>query len=199
MHTVEPIYLQFSSSELCDTWFSLLRSYAIPEIYGRWFFPADGGSYRMWRQVQLTIIQGRSLTRPSGSVASDPTTEPDNADLGVFCEIHLNDVLCGSTTVKKGMGFPDWHESFTFSDLPPFQTLELLLCREKKLLKPITLGSARISLGNFRRGEMVEGWFPVLQDGLADTSIQVGEIRLKIRVDELVFLVCNDLFTHHEL
>jgi len=129
----------------------------------------------------------------------DPITEPDNADLGVFCEIHLNDILCGSTTVKKGMGFPDWHESFTFSDLPPFQTLELLLCREKKLLKPITLGSARISLGNFRRGEIVEGWFPVLQDGLADTSIQVGELRLKIRVDESVFPASNEIFTHHHL
>jgi len=154
----------------------------------------------MWRQVELTIIQGRSLIRPSGSVANgDPTTESDNADLGVFCEIHLNDILCGSTTVKKAMGFPDWHESFSFSDLPPFQTLELQLCREKKLLKPTTLGSARISLGNFRRGEIVEGWFPVLQDGLADTSIQVGEVRLKIRVDESVFPTCNDVFTHHDL
>jgi len=104
----------------------------------------------------------------------------------VSCEIHLNDTLCGRTTVKKGVGSPDWHESFTFSDLPPFDTLDVIVWREKKLFKPTIMGSVRITLSNFRRGEAVEGWFPVLHTGPIASDLQVGDIRLKIRVDESV-------------
>ncbi|KAG5647991.1 hypothetical protein DXG03_007025 [Asterophora parasitica] len=188
-HTAEPVYLQFSSTDLCNTWFALLRSYAIPEIYGRWFFPTDGGSYRMWRQVELTVIQARGLGTTKmfeSGVTGD--TEPDAVDLGVYCAIHLNDILCGRTTLKKGIGSPDWHESFTFSDLSPFESLVLLVWREKKLLKGSTLGSVKIPLINFRRGESVEGWFPVLHSGSSTSEVQVGELRLKIRVDEEIIL-----------
>jgi len=194
-HTAEPVYLQFTNSDACNTWLALFRSYAIPEIYGRWFFPADGGSYRMWRQVELTVIQGRNLgnTKPfaeipgnTGVVGVESNSEPDAVDLDVSCEIHLNDTLCGRTTVKKGIGSPDWHESFTFSDLPPFDTLDVIVWREKKLFKPTIMGSVRITLSNFRRGEAVEGWFPVLHTGPIASDLQVGDIRLKIRVDESV-------------
>ncbi|KAF7339472.1 Elongation of fatty acids protein [Mycena sanguinolenta] len=119
----EPVYLQFANSETCSTWLALLRSYAIPEIYGRLFFPNDGGSYRMWRQVELTVIQARNLgnTRlvesSNGAAVIGGTDNPeatDPVDLDVSCEIHLNNMLCGRTTVKKGIGSPDWHENFTF-------------------------------------------------------------------------------------
>lgn len=186
-HTAEPVYLQFSNTDACNNWFALLRSYAIPEIYGRWFFPGDGGSYRMWRQVELTIFQGRNLgnARPL-EASSEPNSEIDGLDLGVSCEIHLNDISCGRTTVKKGLGSPDWHESFTFSDLPPFETVDLLVWQEKKSFRSELLGSVRIPLINFRRGEAIEGWFPVVHGGSIAGDIQVGELRLKMRIDELV-------------
>ncbi|KAF9459914.1 Rho GTPase activation protein [Collybia nuda] len=188
-YTAEPVYLQFSNTDSCNTWLALLRSYAIPEIYGRWSFPSDGGSYRMWRQVELTVSQGRNLgnTR-SFDIGGDIFSEPDSVDLGVSCEIHLNDILCGRTTVKKGIGSPDWHESFTFSDLPPFESLDLMVWREKKMFKPAILGSIRIPLSSFRRGEAVEGWFPVLHRGSASNDTQVGELRLKMRIDEEIIL-----------
>ncbi|RDB28888.1 putative Ras GTPase-activating-like protein ngap [Hypsizygus marmoreus] len=173
-HTAEPVYLQFSSPDLCNTWFALLRSYAIPEIYGRWAFPEDGGSYRMWRQVELTVIQGRGLGNTrlfDVGIGADTNAEPDAIDL-----------------VKKGIGSPDWHESFTFSDLPPFESLDVLVWREKKLFKPTILGSVPIPLGNFRRGDTIEGWFPVLHNGSMASDIQVGELRLKLRVDEEIIL-----------
>jgi hypothetical protein len=128
---------------------------------------------------------------------TDP--EVDAVDLDVSCEIHLNEQLCGRTTVKKGIGSPDWHERFIFCDLPPFETLELIVWREKKLLKPVVMGSIRIALGNFRRGDPVEGWFPVLHSGPIASGVQVGEVRMKVRVDECVFyfpgsLRCADIF-----
>ncbi|TFK41156.1 Rho GTPase activation protein [Crucibulum laeve] len=191
----EPIYLQFVNSETCVTWLTLLKSYAIPEIYGRWFFPSDGGSYRMWRQVELKIIQGRNLGATKAvevgrafSTDIEPNAEIDIVDMDVSCEIHLSDLLCGRTTVKKGIGSPDWHEQFLFPDLPPFENLDILVWREKRLFKPVILGSVRIPLTNFRRGETVEGWFPVLQSGSFQNDVQVGELRLKIRIDEEIVL-----------
>jgi len=148
----------------------------------------------MWRQVELTLIQGRNLgqTKPfiesmtnTGVVGNaDPYSESETVDLDVSCEIHLNNTLCGRTTVKKGIGSPDWHESFTFSELPPFETLDVIVWREKKLFKPTIMGSVRITLSNFCRGETVEGWFPILHSGPIGSDFQVGDIRLKLRVDE---------------
>ncbi len=86
--------------------------------------------------------------------------------------------------MKKCIGSPDWHEGFTFSDLPPFDNLEVIVCREKKMFKPTALGSVCINLMNFKRGELIDGWFPVLRSGPLATDIQVGDIRLKITVDE---------------
>ncbi|KAJ3791000.1 GTPase activating protein [Lentinula aff. detonsa] len=189
----EPIYLQFNSTNACNTWLALLRSYALPEIYGRWFFPAEGGSYRMWRQVDLTVIQGRNLgnNKPFEILdedGNDSASEPDPIDLDVYCEILLNETLCARTTVKKGIGSPQWHEIFVLSDLPPFEGLDIWVWREKKHFKPSVLGTVRIALNNFRRGEAVEGWFPVLQSGSIASDIQVGELRMKIRVDEEIIL-----------
>lgn len=147
----------------------------------------DGGSYRMWRQVELTVIQGRNLGQAKHEMllnGTDNTQDNDGADVDISCEIHLNDILCSRTTPKKGLGTSDWHENFTFPGLPPFENLDIVVWREKKLSKPTVIGITRIALGNFRRGDTVEGWFPVLQTGSIGTEVQFGELRLKIRVDE---------------
>ncbi|KAJ3779232.1 GTPase activating protein [Lentinula raphanica] len=197
----DTIYLQFNSVNACNTWLALLRSYALPEIYGRRFVSAEGGSYRMWRQVDLNVIQGRNLgnSKPFEILdedGNDSASEPDPVDLDVRCEILLNETLCAQTTVKKGIGSPQWHEIFCLSDLPPFETLEIRVLGEKKLFKPSVLGTVRIPLTNFRRGEAVEGWFPVLQSGFIANDLQVGEIRMKIRVDEEIILPYN---AYHKL
>lgn len=189
-HTAEPLFLQFPSAEACSTWHVLLKSYAIPEIYGRWLFPTEGGSYRMWRQVELTILQGKNLgqTRYDGSTndgnGTNSNFEYDGLEVDLSCEIHLNDILCSRTTVKKGPGTPDWHERFNFPGLPPFENLDIIVWQDKKLSKPSVLGITRITLKNFCRGDAVEGWFPVLNGGVNGTEIQVGELHLKICVDE---------------
>ncbi|ESK88880.1 gtpase activating protein [Moniliophthora roreri MCA 2997] len=191
----EPIHLQFASTDICHTWLSLLRSYALPEIYGRWIYSEEGGSYRMWRQVELTVIQGRNLGNTKlfdgasdNMDESDSTSGPDPVDLDVTCDIQLNEATCGRTTIKKGVGSPDWHESFVFSDLPPFENLDVVVWRVKKLFKSSRLGRIRIVLNNFPRGEAVEGWFPVLKSESTLGDLHVGDVRLKLRVDEELIL-----------
>ncbi|TFK30445.1 GTPase activating protein [Coprinopsis marcescibilis] len=189
-NTAEPIYIQFPNSDLCTTWLALLRSYAIPEIYGRWFFPIDGGSYRMWRQIELSIVQARNLRVPKTENGDSVETSADaDFDGEISCELHLNNILCGRTTGKKKGSTLEWHEKFLFSDLPPFQTLDINVWREKKAMKPTTVGFAQIQLHSFRRGETVEGWHPIIQGVTGPArETQVGELRVKLRVDEEIVL-----------
>lgn len=178
---------------------SLLRSYASPEVYGKAISPADGGLYRIWRQVELTCVQGRNIGAvrildegPHNSVGppEDEVKDDDAVDLDLFCEVYFNNVLSGRTVVKKSLGAPDWHETFTFADLPSFEKLAVVLWHEKKFMKPSLIGTVYVTLTNFRRGECIEGWFPVLHGASTSSSIQVGQIRLKIKVDESVSNLC---------
>lgn len=143
----------------------------------------------MWREVHLTVAQGRNL---GISKFYDPSQKPDDVenevelkDIDVYCDILLNDVVCAHTTLKRGLGLPEWHESFVFSDLPPFESLEIVIWKEKKVLKPSILGKVIVDLITFRRGELLEGWYPVQSPNIS-SQLQLGELRLKVRVNEWV-------------
>lgn len=213
--STDPVFLHFPDEATLNLWLALLRSYAAPEVYGRWLSPTDGGLYRMWRQVELTCVQGRNLGTPrplnpgGGTPSDDPSSlvagDPDGArgdadalDMDVYCEFFVDGCLCGRTTVKRGVGAPDWLERFVFSDLPPFEVLEVVVLREKRMSKPQVVGVVSIALMNFRRGEHIDGWFPVLSPN-AGVNAQTGELRLKIRVDELVHNVQFTADTKHRL
>lgn len=186
------MYMKFPSSDALNTWIALLRSYAVAEIYGRNYAPGDGGLYRMWRQVQLEVNQGRNLGSSRSTIesvgdqmaGSDGEATSDGVDMEVSCEVVINEVLCGRTTMKKSTGSPEWHEQFVFGDLPPFGDLLIHVYREKKVFKPQLMGTIQITLVNFRRGEMVEGWFPIISTNDSVSGTQIGELRLKIKVDE---------------
>jgi hypothetical protein len=192
----ETFYLQLSDPDMLSTWVALLRSYAIAETYGRSLAPRDGGLYRMWRQVQIEVNQGRNLGAGVRSPTSadfspgptisdfDPTSSTDGVDMDASCEIHIGEILYGRTTVKRSSGAPEWHEQFIFGDLPPFGELIVDVYRERRVLKPQLLGSVQIPLNNFRRGESVEGWFPVISMNHSVSGSQVGELKLRMRVDE---------------
>jgi len=139
----------------------------------------------MWRQVELTVIQGRNLggSKPDRLSGEVDDAEDDTADIELSCEMHLNDILCGRTTPKKSEHAPLWHEAFTFSDLPTFERLDLTVYRERKSVAQL-VGKCAVELCNFRRGDTIEGWFPVVCEENLSGEIQLGELRLKIRVDE---------------
>lgn len=180
--------MQFADTEILNIWTALLRSYASPEVYGRWIYASEGGLYRMWRQVEMECVQGRGfgsskLMEDASFGDFDSRAESDPVDIDVYCEIFVNGFLSGRTTIKKGLGSPDWREQFTFTDLPPFANLEILVWRDRRAARPVLIGSTVIALMNFRRGEQTEGWFPVLSSQ-HHAGIIVGEVRLKLRVDE---------------
>ena len=214
----DPVYIAFSDTENMYTWLTLLRSYAIPEVYGTTINPSEGGLYRMWRQVEVHCISARDIgqakfladsraldTRPPLPIAPDlsassngsgsngswaPGTSDTSGDYDVWCEIWVNATLCARTTAKKATVAPEWHESFIIGDLPPYDNLQITLYKEKRgSARSVAIGSVVVPLGTFQRGEYMEGWNPIVG---ANTNVstgsgfynQVGEMRLKLKVDE---------------
>ncbi|VDB84482.1 unnamed protein product [Peniophora sp. CBMAI 1063] len=195
-HTTEPLYFALSSHDSLLTWMAILRSYAVPEIYGSNTSP-EGGMYRIWRQVDLHIAQGRNFSGsrsiPSSSSPSEPGrdgNEPEAVDLDLYCEVYISRQLSARTIVKRSLGSPEWHERFTFPDLPQFDYLLVVVWQEKRGIKPTLVGSVDISLTNFRRGSLVDGWFPVLYGSSSHVNapLQVGQLRLRVQVQEEVIL-----------
>lgn len=216
--TNEPLYLAFSSPENMHTWLTLLRSYAVPEVYGTTINPSEGGLYRMWRQVEVHCISARDLGQirhlpdPKSSEARPPPpivseisltssgsdsngswasgTSDGGGDYDVWCEIWVNSMLCARTTVKRCTANPEWHESFLIGDLPPFDNLQMTLYKEKRgSPRSVPIGSVVIPLGNFQRGEYMEGWNSIVGTNASVSAgsgfySQVGEFRLKLKIDE---------------
>ena len=201
---LDPIYLAFECRDAANCWNALLRSYAMPEIYGHNVEPR--GLYRMWRQVSLTVMHGRNLGGTGKLAAADgfiSATSPEDdrgesateapADAIVFCEIVLNGFTSGRTMFQRGEAGtrsepPNWTwlEGFSFSDLPPFGVLLVRVWRYKKSAKYMLVGTVEIILNHFRRAQAMEGWYPVMLSVPSGNSIQVGDLKLKIRVDEWV-------------
>ena len=198
--TNEPVYIAFSTTESMYTWLTLLRSYAVPEVYGTMIKPSEGGLYRMWRQVEVHCISARDLGQtkhlsdskpseagtplpatsdlPFSSNGSDSNgswpsgTSDGGGDYDVWCEIWVNSMLCARTTVKRCTLTPEWHESFLISDLPPYDNLQIILHKEKRgSLRSVTIGSVVVPLGTFQRGEYMEGWNPIVG---ANTTVSTG-------------------------
>lgn len=220
--TNEPVYIAFSNTESMYTWLTLLRSYAVPEVYGTMINPSEGGLYRMWRQVEVHCISARDIGQtkhlagsrsseaipplpigPELSVSSSGSdsnggwtsgVSDGSEDYDVWCEIWVNSMLCARTTAKKWTVVPEWHESFLIGDLPPYENLQITVYKEKRgSTRCIAIGSVVVPLGTFQRGEHMEGWKPIVG---ANANIstgsrsynQVGEMRLKIKVDEEIVL-----------
>ena len=199
---LEPIYLAFDCRDVANCWNALLRSYAKPEIYGLHVNPQ--GLYRMWRQVNLTVLHGRNLGGVGKLASNDGLTSgasladaeggegstEASADSLVFCEVVVDGFTSGRTMFQKGEAgtLPNWTwlESFSFSDLPPFGIFSIRVWRFKKSSKSALVGTVDINLGHFPRAQVMEGWFPVMSSVTSGNSIQVGDLKLKMRVDECV-------------
>ncbi|KAH7345117.1 hypothetical protein B0J17DRAFT_638393 [Rhizoctonia solani] len=125
----EPVYLAFRSRDTLNSWLVLLRSFARPDIRPNpypvgYAFPQNI-SYRVWRQLQVTIIGGRKFTNRHifGPGSSDESNSKDNEEKssdrweGVL-EVFLNGVVVGRTSFKTLPG-PAWSsERITVTDPP---------------------------------------------------------------------------------
>lgn len=162
-----PLYIGFRSQELHDAYLALLRTYTLPETYGTFSLSevdrqALGGLYRIWRGIELEIVEGRDLlpsrrrnASPTGSAFSKSdytndhtsTTQKEHhssSDHDIYCEVYLDSLLCGRTTIKRaspsashtssafrGDATTVWNERFQWPDLPAHNRLAIKVWKIK--------------------------------------------------------------------
>ncbi|EUC53899.1 Ras GTPase activating domain protein [Rhizoctonia solani AG-3 Rhs1AP] len=125
--TCEPMYLAFQSRDSLNSWLVLLRSFARPDIRPNpypvgYAFPQNI-SYRIWRQIQITILAGRKLANKDifGAGSSDESNSKESGEKindrweGIL-EVVLNGIVVGRTGFKSLPG-PAWStERITITD-----------------------------------------------------------------------------------
>ncbi|CAE6428765.1 unnamed protein product [Rhizoctonia solani] len=125
--TCEPVYLAFRSRDTLNSWFVLLRSFAYPDIRPV-PYPVDCAfpqniTYRVWRQLQITIYGGRKFANShifgpgysDGSNSRDCGEKSSDRWEGTL-EIFLNGIVVGRTGFKT-LPEPAWSaERFIVTD-----------------------------------------------------------------------------------
>ncbi|CCO26782.1 hypothetical protein BN14_00813 [Rhizoctonia solani AG-1 IB] len=124
----EPLYLAFRSRDTLNSWLVLLRSFARPDIRPypypvEYAFPQHI-SYRIWRQLQITIFAGRKFASKHihGAGSSDESISRDGGMTsdrweGAF-EIALNGQVVGRTGYKVLPGAAWLTERIMVTDPP---------------------------------------------------------------------------------
>lgn len=162
------------------------------------------------------IIEQSRNRRPTR--AQTPNKKPVPAEH--YAEILLDGEVRAKTAVKAETTTPFWREEFTFHDLPPvLSTASIILKSLNSSQKDWTLvnhgsfslsqppvnpvstgtdvqvssldttcGIVNVALGDLESGEGVEKWWPIIDS--ADQ--QVGEMLMRIQLDETIVLMSQD-------
>jgi len=182
----EPIYLCFYTRAALYKWLYLLRICAQPEIYGTPLTAVRGGTHRFYRQIDMTINGVRLLSTtidPSMPQLHLPpnTTGPAvggdrDSDLAVMKEdpiMHCYCIVrCGTYAVARTKVFLStsnqlWLEKFSIGDVAPWTTLTVELMQAQRGGKSALFGVVDLPVQTMRRGEDIDGWFPIWSTALA--------------------------------
>jgi hypothetical protein len=210
-----PVYLAFESRILFEVWFSLLRAFSIPEIYGPeaqddqddseevTYPPSTDGMFRIEKSLSLRIVEARIRRRtisPEGPGNQTSKAEPEPTIGDYFVEAILDGEVRAQTITRTNTQYPFWREDYEFHHLPAsLPVLTLVLKRSgspegsaQKLVAEksgeVVCGTLDIPLDTLSKGKDHEEWFPILDS----KKEQAGDLFLKVRVDEVAVLLAQD-------
>lgn len=136
------------------------------------------------------------------SGSGPPTSFANSNFCACYCLIRLAGAVVARTKVRGGgTGSIVWVEKFTLSDLPALSGLQVDVIASQRAGKYALIGHVDLPLETMRRGEDVEGWFPIWAtrkvEDLAHVKVKadpsygremVGELKMVIRVREETIL-----------
>ncbi|KAK9763463.1 hypothetical protein K7432_009824 [Basidiobolus ranarum] len=154
-----------------NEWVGILKTFAKPEVLG--YSDATHFCYRMDRTFWLRVIDGKNIGQ------CDP-----------YCLIEMDGERRAKTSTKSRTNAPFWREDFYFSDIPMLSRgVDISIMNHNKLHEDTFIGQVSIPQSSSRRGEYYEGWYPVMHESKSShTPEHVGDIRLRLRYDEVVVL-----------
>lgn len=173
------------------------------------------------RIIEAKLHSGRGNTSHSSSSESGlrPSSRKDMISGTYYAEVQLDSEIRGKTVIKYDTSNPFWREDFEFCDLPPVlssASIELktrnagqkdwTLARapldlERGNINPgsidgdievspldMTYGKVDVRIDEIERATDTEKWWPVVNEH----EEVVGEMLMKIRIEELVVLMSRD-------
>jgi hypothetical protein len=137
----------------------------------------------------------RSLGETAG-----PSTAPTFT--ACYCLVLLDGAVVARTKVRaSGTGSIVWVEKFCMAEVPSLSSLQVDVICSQRTGKYSLLGSVDIPIETMRRGEDVEGWFPIWAQRRVDDAAaanarsdlsygreMIGELKMVIRVREETIL-----------
>ena len=179
------------------------------------------------RVIEAKLHSDRGASSHSSISQSAGESSKQNAVVGnYYAELQLDSEVRARTVVKKDTSTPFWREDFEFVDLPPVISTAVMemktrnpgqkdwtlahapLDLEKGNINPqtiegdievspldLTYGKVDLRLNDVERATDTEMWWPILDEQEA----VVGELFMKVRIEELVVLMGRDYAPISEL
>lgn len=217
-----PVYLAFESRILFEVWFSLLRAFSIPEIYGPQLqddhdtaeeaeYPhSTDGMFRIEKSLNLRIVEARlrrSNASSEASVNHSSKSEPESNVGDYFVETIIDGEVRARTITRNNTQYPFWREDYEFLYLPA--SLPILTLVLKRLVSPESPiqkhASSSVKGSSGKSTEVVYGTLDIPLDTLRkckdyetwfpildDKKEQTGDLFLKLRIDEVAVLLAED-------
>ena len=173
------------------------------------------------RIIEAKVYSGRETTSHSSSSESGlrPSSSKDLISGTYYSEVHLDSEIRARTAIKGDTSNPFWREDFEFSDLPPVLSSASIELKTRNAgqkdwtlahapvdleqgdinpgsidgdieVSPLdmTYGRLDIRIDEIERAKDTEKWWPIIN---AQEEV-VGEMLMKIRIEELVVLMSRD-------
>ena len=174
------------------------------------------------RLIEAKVYSGRATTSHSSNSEAGsgrPSTTKDLVNGSYYAEVRLDGEVRGKTAVKSDTGNPFWREDFEFVDLPPVLSSASIELKSRNAgqkdwtlahapvdlesgdINPgtidgsievntldLTYGKLDIKIDEIERAIDTEKWWPVINE----SDELMGEMFVKIRIEELVVLLSRD-------
>ncbi|KXJ92073.1 Rho GTPase activation protein [Microdochium bolleyi] len=164
-----PVYLSLESRVLFEVWFTLLRTFAVPELYGfdavsnnlvevrDLSRPFEGQLFRLEKTIQIKITEAKIL-KP-GPYSEQHGRHSKDRDLrtgNYLAEVILDGEVRSRTMTQTDTKAPFWREESQFTDLPA--ALPLLSVLLKRVDGNLETSSHQLqaSLGLPKTGNLTE-------------------------------------------
>lgn len=87
--------------------------------------------------------------------------QPQLLPCSCFCQVWMNGEVIARTKMESGTANIAWFDKFALQDLPKLEMLYIEILQSWRAGRYVQLGTVDLPVETMRRGEKIEGWFPI--------------------------------------
>lgn len=144
-----PIFLSFENRSLFELWYTILRAFTVPEIYGpgaKVIFDAGDAKpqerdveltddmIRVKRSLQLRVVEAQMhAPKPNNPDPDAKSSAGEELIVGDYhAEVQIDGETRGRTPLQSETSNPFWREEYDFSHLPPLTAQAHILIKSRQ-------------------------------------------------------------------